>query len=67
MSKKTPTEKKPTDEAMATLMLDRQERVQRCAKVIEETCKAERVTLIVPGFDIIDGRLVGKIQLVAMD
>ena len=68
MSKKAmPELKKPTDEAMATLMLDRQERVQRCSKVIEETLKAERVTLAVPGFDLVEGRMIPKIQLVAMD
>lgn len=68
MAKKTtPTEKKPTDEAMATLMLDRQERVERCGKVIAEALKAERVALVVPGFDIIEGKLAPKIQLVAID
>lgn len=59
-------DKKPTDEALATLMLDRQERVQKCAKEIEEACKTNRVNITVP-IAVVDGRLVGQVQLVAMD
>lgn len=67
MSKKEKPEKKPADEALATLMLDRQERAMRCKKAIDEICEKERVTISVLGFDIIDGRVVGKIQLVPLD
>lgn len=71
MPKKTPSqpsEKKPTDEALATLMLDRQERTNRCAQAIDEVCKKERVRLVVSGFKIsADGRIGGEIQVVALD
>jgi hypothetical protein len=66
MSKKA-TEKKPTDEALATLMLDRQERVQRCEKIINEVLNTERVALVVSGFDLSEGRLLPKLQLIPKD
>jgi hypothetical protein len=67
MSKKPVTEKKPTDEAMATLLLDRQERVERCSKEIEALLKKERVAMNVPALLLIDGKVQPQIQLVAID
>jgi hypothetical protein len=59
------------DEMLADVLLqkdaEKKERVERCAKVIEEVCQKERVTLIVSSFNIMDGRIAPVIQLVAMD
>lgn len=59
--------KKPTDEALATLMLDRQERVQRCGKAIEEALKTERCSLSVSHLDLIEGRISPVIKIAALD
>lgn len=67
MSKKPTVEKKPTDEAMATLMLDRQERVERAGKAIEETLKKERVAMNVPALLLVEGKVQPQIQLVPLD
>lgn len=67
MSKKPTVEKKPTDEAMATLMLDRQERVERAGKAIEEVLKKERVAIMVRSLDLVEGRLNPRIELGALD
>jgi hypothetical protein len=62
------TEKKPTDEALATLMLDRQERMERCGKVIGEVLKKENCTLFAPVGITDDGRIVvPSIQIKALD
>jgi hypothetical protein len=66
-SKTAPVEKKPTDEAMATLMLDRQERMQRCGKALEEALKQERCNLTVTNLQLIEGRIVPQIQIVPLD
>ncbi len=63
MSKNTKPEKKPTDEALATLMLDRQERVQRCAQAIEAALKEERCDLVIPSLNLVDGKLIPVIQI----
>lgn len=66
--KKAPAKDKPTtDEAMAALMLDRQERIERFGKALEELSKKERVRLKVAGFDLVEGRLIPVIKLEAMD
>lgn len=68
MSKKTESEKKPTDEALATLMLDRQERVERCGTALGELLKKERCVLKVPALLFgDDGKVQPQIQLVALD
>jgi hypothetical protein len=64
---KPDTVKKPTDEALATLMLDRQERVERCGKALAEILKTERCRLDVRNLLIVDGRIVPQIQIVAID
>lgn len=67
MSKKD-TEKKPTDEALATLMLDRQERVERCGAALGELLKKERCVLKVSAmFFGDDGKVQPQIQLMALD
>lgn len=67
MSKNKQTEKNPTDEAMATLMLDRQERLQRCEKAISEILKQERVALTVSALLLVEGKVQPQIQLVPLD
>lgn len=66
------TENKTTDEQLADLLLkknaEKQERVARVAKVLEEASNKERVTLVVSSLKFTqDGRLVPEIQLVAVD
>lgn len=59
---------KPTDEALATLMLDRQERAQRCGTVIEEILKKERCILFAPVGITEDGRIVApSVQIKPLD
>lgn len=65
-------EKKTTDEQLADLLLQRnaekQERVNRVAKILEEASKKERVTLVVSSMNFTpDGRISPVIQLVALD
>lgn len=68
MSKKAETEKKPTDEALATLMLDRQERVERCGAALKELLKKERCDIKVQALLIgDDGRVQPHVVIVALD
>jgi len=65
---KTTVIKKPTDEALATLMRDRQERLERCGKALDELLKKERCVLFAPIGLTEDGRIaVPSIQLKALD
>jgi hypothetical protein len=62
------TQKKPTDEALATLMVDRQERVLRAAKAFEEISKKERVTLVVSSLNLSpEGKVSPVIQIMPID
>lgn len=66
------TETKTTDEQLADLLLkknaEKQERVERVAKALEEASKKERVSLVVTSFNLTqDGRMFPVIKLVAMD
>jgi hypothetical protein len=72
MKKTTPpTTERTTDEQLADLLLkknaEKKERVDRCAKLVQEALEKERVTITVPSFNIIEGRIVPVIQLAAMD
>jgi S-adenosylmethionine/arginine decarboxylase-like enzyme len=65
-------EKKTTDEQLADLLLqknaEKQERVSRVAKILEEASQKERVTLVVSSLNFTpDGRVSPVIQLVALD
>lgn len=66
------TEKKTTDEQLTDLLLlknaEKQERVARVARVLEDASKAERVTLVVSSLNFTpDGRVAPVIQLMALD
>jgi hypothetical protein len=63
-----PSEPDAKSKAMATLMLDRQERMERCGKVIDEVLKKERCVMFAPIRVTEDGRIVApSIQVNALD
>jgi hypothetical protein len=62
------TEPSRVAKAMSDLMLDRQERVERAIKAIQEICQKEKVALRVGNIQLTnDGRMVPQIQLTPLE
>jgi hypothetical protein len=65
--KQTPAPKVSSSEAMAAIMLDRQERIKACSDAIRAACETNRCA-IAHGITIMgDGKVTPQINLVPLD
>lgn len=62
-----PTPEPPKPDALAQLMLERQERVNRARAEIVKICERERVDVIVGGLDFVNGQVRGRVNIVPVD
>lgn len=62
-----PTPEPPKPDALAQLMLERQDRVNRARADIVKVCERERVDIIVGGIDFVNGQVRGRVNIVPVD